>query len=72
MQTFDVRKGLSPAQIEWAKSHDWYRDALRDDSGAFGVVVMGSGTQLICGQSFEYRTPAFFTDYQALRAWAGY
>lgn len=57
---------MSKREIEWAQQHDWY---LTDHFGGYangrailGVVVIDHATLDIL----------IFTDYDALRQWAGY
>lgn len=65
---------MTKQQAEWAKQHDWHYQTAKKLNGDFVVyvpadVVAGDvptdtlydGTQLIA-----------FSDYQELRAWAGY
>ncbi len=65
---------MTYAQVQWAKSHDWFRGAdTGDDDGDWSVNVLETGTQLQPdGTVVEYSEPHTFTGYQALRAWAGY
>lgn len=52
---------FSKRVIEWAKQHDWYV-CLRED----GAIMVRDWTE-DGAQTFEA-----FTDFQELRAWAGY
>ena len=59
---------------KWAKTHDWYVDAHYDGTaGRWYVDVLESGTQLLPdGTVVAYTERHTFSDYQKLRAWAGY
>ena len=64
-------------QAKWASQHDWYRytfeDIDRAADDAMVVCVLETGTQRQPdGTVTEYSESHTFTDYQALRAWAGY
>jgi len=51
---------MTKRQIAWASQHDWFRF---DRDGSVFVRDYDENDQLIIVE---------FTDYQALRAWAGY
>lgn len=52
---------MTESQLKWASQHDWY---------------VGHGTnvenELFIRVRIDYVTTQDFTDFQALRAWAGY
>lgn len=58
--------GLSPAQLTWAAQHDWF------------VAPLPNGAVLVDEHTYDpttrtsYHVPRTFTDYAALRHWAGY
>jgi hypothetical protein len=54
---------MTDRQAAWASAHDWYRWSECIGPGQFKVHVR---------PSFEGDTQTEFTDYQELRAWAGY
>ena len=65
---------MTHEQAQWARRHDWYV-ASYDSHGQDGhvVSVLETGTQRQPdGTVVEYSEPHTFTNYQALRAWAGY
>lgn len=62
-------------QSGWAATHDWYLYTFQDVDSAPGdlsVCVVESGTKLVDGESVEYSERHVFSDYKALRDWAGY
>ena len=58
---------MTDQQIKWALGHDWALGASHDGNG---VMVLDVEIDTITGERFE--EPMCFTDYRALRAWAGY
>lgn len=62
-------------EADWAARHDWYLYTFNDAGHALGelsVCVNESGTKLVDGVSVPYSERHVFTDYKALREWAGY
>lgn len=55
-------KRMTLAQVRWAEQHDWFHSYQRRGAG-YQVLVCEAG-------SAPRSEP--FTDYQELRAWAGY
>ena len=54
---------MTNAQVAWAAEHDWYvRSEMDTKTGVSNVVVRGE----------QPGTRTKFTDFQALRRWAGY
>jgi len=49
-------------QVMWARGHDWFVCAVPDTKGDWKVHVRFKG----------YGEPLRFSNYQALREWAGY
>ncbi len=57
---------MTKQQIEWAKQHDWF---VTDDPFLNGVWVQ----EVMRAPDGSYQTsPKHFTDFSALRIWAGY
>lgn len=50
-------------QAKWAEQHDWFIRSRRTPYGTYMVV---------CRPSYEGEEVQTFTDFQVLRAWAGY
>lgn len=65
---------MTEQQMKWAKLHDWFWSwANNADTGhAYVVTVAETGTKLVDGKSTPYREYHDFSDYKALRDWAGY
>jgi hypothetical protein len=60
-------------QARWASSHDWHVYSFEEPDGGWSVCVLESGSQLLPdGSSIPYTERHVFSDYKALRAWAGY
>jgi len=55
----EIGNGLTLAQLEWAKAHDWYVGWAQNADGLIGVYVNNRGG-----------LP--FMRFSELRAWAGY
>lgn len=58
---------MTKQQIKWASEHDWYLGPAATDGGILvqdHVVNMNTGESTI--------TAKMFTDFAALRKWAGY
>lgn len=69
MERYTPRKGLSVEQIEWAKSHDWYVSHWQLDDGTWKMRVQATCTD---SDGDSWIEQAVFSDFVALRAWAGY
>ena len=60
---FLLVRQMTNAQVAWAAEHDWYvRSEMDTKTGVSNVVVRGE----------QPGTRIKFTDFQALRRWAGY
>ncbi len=55
---------MTKQQIEWAQGHDWFIVAIGDGA----ILVMDVEAQ----DGRVYHKWQVFTDYRALRQWAGY
>ncbi|WP_293857277.1 hypothetical protein [uncultured Alsobacter sp.] len=74
---------LTPSQIRWAASHDWFVAATKAGDGRDGVTVLEVAVYAPGvtpddtvrfteeGRAVTERTMDFF-DYPSLRDWAGY
>lgn len=63
---------MTRQQFEWAKTHDWYRSFANVgtyQAPEFHVFVAGAEVHVDKSVTWDRQD---FTDYQALRAWAGY
>lgn len=60
---------MTKQQAEWAKLHDWFVWATVDASGVYTVTVREESHHVDTGWTTSYPK---FTDYRALRDWAGY
>jgi hypothetical protein len=61
---------MTENQIKWAASHDWYIATLADGEG---VLVKDEWVDLNEAEPRQtYSKDVAFTNYRALRDWAGY
>lgn len=58
---------LTPAQIAWARSHDWFLGEL-DGS----VLVQDQWTEQLNGMPTLMQRQIWFDSFRKLREWAGY
>lgn len=56
-------------QMKWAESHDWFVQSRRTPYGTYIVIAECSQVDRDGNWSKDRQE---FTDFQALRAWAGY
>lgn len=66
---------MTTGQIKWAQSHDWYIATLKADDGVLvrdEWIVMTEAPDARTGRHKLYSDSKAFTDYRALRDWAGY
>ena len=67
-----MNTGLTTAQTNWAKSHDWYQWSHEWYPDCHVVTVLEQGTKLVDGKSVPYSELHQFADFKQLRDWAGY
>ena len=60
---------MNKQQVKWAASHDWYVRSRRTPYGTFIIEVRCEQVDASGVWSLDEQT---FTDFQSLRAWAGY
>lgn len=65
-----ITRGLSKAQIEWARQHDWYRARFVSMQGQVHGVVAVERVRAEDGNVTEEEIA--FDDFRELRKWAGY
>ena len=59
---------MTKNQANWAATHDWYMDT-KAEAGEYAVKVL---ERLVDAQRQVHVNTLWFTDFQAMRAWAGY
>lgn len=61
---------MNTAQVMWAELHDWYRGCRLMPNGEFEVTCLCVAYFAPTGELTSELVS--FTDFQELRAWAGY
>lgn len=64
-----VVTGLTEQQMKWAKQHDWFGSSYKLAAHCHEVTCF---TVEIDKAGLVQEVTATFTDFQELRAWAGY
>jgi len=69
-------EGLNEAQLAWARNHDWYLGSqtagIVAGEKAYRVKVLERITWIEDGKFAGYDNVKWFSNWQELRAWAGY
>ena len=72
MPSQDTKTPLTNQHIVWAASHDWFSSAAIPTHGTDPAYVIGTAQVLDTRTGVWSEETEKFTDFEALRAWAGY
>lgn len=62
---------MTSNEVEWARRHDWFRDAGQTLSGNW-IIRVAVGADEPCDYTFRGERVLQFADFEMLRQWAGY